>query len=424
MFPYDTLIGKESAAVERELLQVSGALATTCEQATGWLSGRLAPRGPVAADRSVSLVYKTLWAFESIGCTDQAFRLLDWLSENALRDSGDLYFAEEPEFERDGLRGYRQYVILATAGRVGHRLASEPRVLERMRQYQDPASGAGCLFVGTESGSPEYPDHCVAGYTAFLGECALAVGELEIAEAAADALVAIIDQNAPFFADGRFFYTTDRTGKLLTEHTPATAWAVLVDHRSGSQFGWIVGACMAFLADFYDAMACAPDVDLARAARYLNAALVLADFENGAPLETYFYPSKCKIAWGAGRLLSVLASHDLLTVPLADNLYRMGKRTFVYTFAGNQRSDGSWPACFFPTDATGPEAAFDYRVIKGLDALPEPAGYVSKTCGILSDVEITAEFLAEMTYLREGLDTALLAAAASPRIGDTDGSIV
>ncbi len=416
MFPYDTLIGKQPVAVGRELAQLDEALRVAREQATSWLTGRLAPAGPVTAVRNVSIAYKTVWAYESQGRVEEATRVLDWLHANALRDSGDLYFDEETEFERIGLRGYRMYVIAGSAGRLGHPLASDERLVARMRQYQDPATGAGCLFVGDDPSSPEYGDQCYAGYAGFIGEYALAIGDRTMAKDAAGWLLSVIEQNASAMTEGRFYYTTDRTGKLITELTPEGAWAGAVDHATASQFGWVVGACMAFLIDYYDAI-----VDEAgradEASRVLDAALRLVAFEDGAPLESYFYPSKCKIAWGAGRLLTVLARRGELTDLRADKLYRMGKRTFAYTFAGNQRPDGSWPECFFPLDATGPEAAFDYRMLKGVSALPSPEGYESPTCGILGDIEITAEFLAEMNYFHDGVRDGLLASAAAPAAG-------
>ena len=105
---------------------------------------------------------------------------------------------------------------------------------------------------------------------------------------------------------------------------------------------------MVFVADLYDTMRDQWGFDVEETQEYLDAAIALLDFEDTMPLYTYFFPSKCKVAWGTGALLRVLLKYGLGSQEQLDQLYRANKRVFVYTFLGSQLPDGSWPPVNYP----------------------------------------------------------------------------
>ncbi len=103
--PYDHLSTKPPDQVLRDLDQLDSALSVVTERGLAWLDSQFVPAGPIMRERSVSLVYKVVWAFsESERHRSRAGVLLDWLQEEAIQASGDIYFPEEPEAERDGTR--------------------------------------------------------------------------------------------------------------------------------------------------------------------------------------------------------------------------------------------------------------------------------------------------------------------------------
>jgi hypothetical protein len=208
-------------------------------------------------------------------------------------------------------------------------------------------------------------------------------------------------------AEGTFYTLTDRHGRLITEVGPGERIFKTVNNWDANQMGWNVGCAMAFLGNLYDTMLERWGFDAQAAQPYLDAALALVDFEDTMPVYTYYYPSKCKIVWGAGVLLRVLLKHSLGSEALFDKLYRVAKRVFVLTFLGSQRPDGSWPALHYPLTDDAPELQFDYRVLKGLALPPIDRIAESTTSSFLPAVEITGEFLGEIGAMIEGLELLL-----------------
>jgi len=139
----------------------------------------------------------------------------------------------------------------------------------------------------------------------------------------------------------------------------------------------------------------------------MQAAEALAGFEDRMPLYTYFFPSKCKVEWGAGAMLRVLFKHGLGHEALYDKLYRACKRVLVYTFLHSQLPDGSWAAMFYPLSNVVPEINMDYRVLKGLRLNPADDFPGNATSSWLPAVEITGEFLGEIAAFVEGAEALL-----------------
>ncbi len=162
----------------------------------------------------------------------------------------------------------------------------------------------------------------------------------------------------------------------------------------------MVGCVAAFLTDLVSRGTAPSSASLEA---YWEAAVELMAFEDRMPIETYYFPSKCKVAWGAGRLLEEVAKLDPLPVALADQLYRIGRRTFQHTMLGTMRPNGTWGDVFYPLLPSGPEVDFDYRTLAGISALPDSTGYKSETACLLPGIEVTGEFLAELLYLQRGV---------------------
>jgi hypothetical protein len=406
VFPYDTLVGKRPEAVAAEIAQLQTSLALTVERGTAWLIDRIEPSGPVASEPSVSLVYKTLWALTTVpGHQESATQLLDWLQAHAVRDTGDIFFPEEPAAERDDTRGYRQATILRCAATLEHPLSQDAAVSRRMRNYQSAVSGGAFVYIGEDAKSPDYPDDCNVGDTAFLGEYGLADDDQEVALGAGRWLLSVIQQNAEPMKKGRFYWHTDGAGTIITAVRPEDEITHIVRRDRANQMGWVIGCGIAFLADLYDTLRGSwSQAD--EATPYLDAALALLAFEDEMPYESYFYPSKCKVAWGAGVLSKVLIKHGLASEELLDKIYRAGKRSYLYTFLGTQRADGSWSDVYYPSSSGGPEVDFDYRLATDINCLPvDPdAPYESATGAVLNGIEITGEFIAELEYLKQGIE--------------------
>ena len=175
----------------------------------------------------------------------------------------------------------------------------------------------------------------------------------------------------------------------------------VVDTRSPKQEFWQVGTTMAYLAVMYDVMCRRWKDDESRARPYLDAALALLEFESTMPLDTYLWPSKCKVAWGAGELLRVLTEHGIAMGEAVEQAYQATERTAIFTFLDNQRADGSWSFMHYPLSEQIPELEFSYKPLKGsVWATPTPIDG-SETIFLPSE-EITGEFTAEMCYAVRG----------------------
>jgi hypothetical protein len=409
VFPYDTLKGKDRDAVYSELRQIAEATRITVDRGCAWLLEQMSPAGPILRDRNMTYLYKPTWAFGATGRTSTLTRLLDWCEENALQPNGDLFFPEEPGPMRDGSRLYRAVTIMRNAHSVGHALAGNTLVEERLHQYQDPTTGAVYPYIGENPERPEFPDRCNVLECTFFGEYAIAAGSREAATSAGRWLLSIIRQNEDFMAEqGLFYWTARGDGTLDTEVGPGEEYNKVLRNQPTLQAnypGWVTGCCIAFLSDLYDALLTQWSAPEDEASPYLDSAQKLAGYEALMPLETYLFPSKCKVAWGAGRLLSVLLAHESRDEDAIDNAYRIGKRTYLYTFLGNRFATGGWGPEYYPLSSEAPEIAYDYRIMEGLSALPVDEGAEkSDTSLFLSAAEISGENTAELQYFALGIN--------------------
>ena len=407
--PYETLIGKSKGTIIRELEQLIGAAEITLVQGGHWMIGQRAPIGPVMRERDISYVYKCIWGLYAAGM-DRYYvtEMLDWLYENSLQPNGDFFFPEAPPDHRIDTRIYRVLTFLKYAALMDHPMVHDPKVMQRVLQYQDAGTGGCYYYIGEDPNELSLPDFVAVGDTAFLGEFTLAADMKDEALKAGDWMLKMVQDNQPHMRDEGVFYTlTNRDGELITDVGPGEKILKTVNNWDANQMGWNIGCALVFLADLYDTMREKWGYGPAETQKYLDAALSLVDFEDTMPLYTYFYTSKCKVVWGTGTLLRVLLKYGLGTAEQIEKLYRVSKRVFVYTFLPTQLPDGSWAADHYPLSDDSPELQFDQRVLKGLALNPAEEMEGSTTCSFLPAVEATGEILGEIGAMVEGLKSLL-----------------
>jgi hypothetical protein len=295
-------------------------------------------------------------------------------------------------------------LFLKYAALMDHPMIRDEKVMKRIRQYQDMATGGCFYYIGEDPANPVWPDFIDVGNTAFFGELCLALDlRNEALRAGAWMLKLVQDNGVHMSGEGTFYCLTDRQGQLVTDVKPGEVIFKTVNNRDSNQMGWNIGCCMAFLADLYHAMREKWGYKTEDSRPYLDAALRLTDFENSMPLVTYFYPSKCKVIWGAAALLGVLLKHGLGSETEFDKLYRICKRVFLFTFLGTQLPEGGWPGLHYPLTDDAPELQFDYRVLKGLTLYPREQIVGSSSSSYLPPTEVTGEILGEIGAMVEGL---------------------
>ena len=176
----------------------------------------------------------------------------------------------------------------------------------------------------------------------------------------------------------------------------------IVDTGSPKQEFWHVGTSMAYLAVLYDVLRTQWDCSEQKARPYLDAALALLGIEATMPLDTYLWPSKCKVGWGAGELLRVLVQHSLGDEGTIEKAYRAAERVAIFTFMGNQLPSGGWAPMHYPLSELIPEMAFSYKPLKGA-AWPPPERIDGSQTIWLPGEEITGEFLGEMKCIERSV---------------------
>src|SRR5205823_2714079 len=98
--------------------QFAGAMRITLDRARDWLRGQMAPEGPILRERSLSFVYKPIWGLSSLGEEQLLRTMLDWVEEQALQPTGDIFLPEEEGLGRDAFRHYRMVTMLRCAAEV------------------------------------------------------------------------------------------------------------------------------------------------------------------------------------------------------------------------------------------------------------------------------------------------------------------
>ena len=380
-----------------------GAIRISLAQGAAFLTGRVAPYGPIAREQNVSYVYKATWGMYASG-VDHALiaRLLDWTEREALRPNGDFYFPSEPPEYKDFQRVYRPMTFGKVAAWIGHPIIRKPLVLDRILQYWHKPSGGCFHYIGDDPKRVEEQPTLGTLNTSFFGHLMVALDMREQAVSAGDWMRHWVELNRPHAAEGRLYSQVTRDGRLVTDVGPGERIGKVVDRYHPQQEGWQLGTTMAYLVVLYEAMRTRWNYDEKRARPYLDAAIELLDFESTAALDTYLWPSKCKVAWGAGDLLRVLVGHGLGSEELIETAYRVAERVAVFTFMDNQLPTGGWAPMHYPFDSDIPEVHFSYKPLKGTVHVPPEPIPGSKTIFLPAE-EITGEFLGEMKSVEQGV---------------------
>lgn len=383
--------------------QVLGAARVALTAGGNFLTSRLAPDGPIMSQRNLSYIHKTTWGLYAAGVDHGVVaRLLDWAYDEAFRPTGDFFFPEEGPEYKDYQRVYRPLNFCRVAVWIDHPLIRRQQVLDRILQYQHEPSGGVFHYIGDDPAKPEPPPSMGTLNTTFFGQLMLTLDNRERALAVGDWVRRWVEANRQPMAEGKLYTQVTPEGKLVTDFLPNEKISKVVDLVDPKQEFWNVGTAMAYLADLYDAMRKRWWYSHDQAAPYLDAALELLDFELRMPLSTYFWPSKCKVGWGAGELLRVLVENGVGTPDQREKAYQAGERTMVLTFLGNQLASGGWPPMHYPLTNDVPEMAFNYKVLGDHVSVPIHPIKGSKAI-FLSSVEITAEFLGEIKGFEEGV---------------------
>jgi len=380
-----------------------GAIRVCLARGGQFLTSRIAPNGPILKEPNLNYVHKSSWGMYAAGVGHQTIaRLLDWVQQEALRENGDFYIPGEPPEYKDLQRVYRPLTFGKVAAWIDHPVIRQPRVIDRILQYQHGPSGGVFNYIGEEFG--EVREQAVVGSlnTTFFGQLMIALEMREQALAAGEWVWQWVDANRSHMARGLLYTQMTPGGELVTQIAPGERIVKVVDNRHPKQEFWQVGTAMAYLVALYDVMRERWDYAEDQARKYLEAALALLDFEATMPLDTYMWISKCKVGWGAGELLRVLVRYGLASPQVIEKAYRVAERVAIFTFLDNQLPDGGWPWFHYPLSDLAPEAAYNYKPLAGTVWVPPERIDTPQTI-FLPGEEISGEFLGEMKPIEEGV---------------------
>jgi len=386
-----------------------GALRISLAQGGQFLVGRVAPNGPILREPNLSYVYKASWGMYAAGVDhDTIARLLDWAQKEALRENGDFYIPGEPPEYKDLQRVYRTATFGKVAAWIGHPVIRQPGVVKRVLQYQHKPSGGVFNYIGDDPNHVEQQPTIGSLNTTFFGHLMIALDMRDEALAAGEWVRAWVDANRRHMAQGLVYTQMTPAGELVTQIGPGERIGKLVDTERPKQEFWHVGTAMAYLAVLYDVMLVQWDEPEEKARPFLDAALALLDFEAMMPLDTYLWPSKCKVGWGVGELMRVLVQHGLGDQETIEKAYACAERVAMFTFLDNQLASGGWAGMHYPLRDDIPEIAYSYKPLKDTLWLP-PERIENPQTIFLPSEEITGEFLGEMKSIEQGLSAWLMA---------------
>ena len=329
--------------------------------------------------------------------------IFNWIERSSLRESGDFYFDEEVPEYKVLQRVYRPMTFLKVAAWIGHRLARNKLVINRILQYQHKSGGV-FHYIGDKPDVTEEQPNIGSLNTTFFGHLMVALGIKERALKAGEWVLNFVKANEDYMKKGMMYTQMTPEGDLITDVKPGEKIVKILDNKDPKQEFWHVGTCMAYLATLYDVMKENWGYSETSAKPFLEAALQLLEFEKTMPLYTYLWPSKCKVGWGAGELLRVLVKHEKGTRKEIDEAYHIARLVAVFTFMDNQLPNGGWSCMHYPLDERAPEIKFEYKPLKGIVNVPQQPIPNSKTIFLPAE-EITGEFVGEMKAIEDGVYT-------------------
>ena len=388
----------------RNLWHVLGATRTSLIEGGNWLVSRIYPTGPILHERDLNFIYKGVWGMHAAGVHPSVLtKCFRWIEKTALKPNGDFYFEEEPEYHKIGLRGYRLFTILKVAAWVNDQLAHNNLILDRLMQYQDPSGGV-YDYIGERSEKIENPvTRFTALNTSFFGHTMIALDRKDAAIKAGEWLRRFVEANVKHMREKGVMYTeSDMQGNLKLQFADPDSILGTVNLVDAKQEFWQVGVVMSYLAQLYDVMRTRWGYNETETQPLLKMALELNEFESRMPLYTYRYPSKCKVAWGAGELLRVLCKYHLGTQNQIEKALNATTNTIITTFIDNQLPNGSWSCDHYVVNKKDLEYQFEYKPLKGLVNIPTYPLPGTKT-SFIEPEELAGEFLGEMKAGEEGI---------------------
>jgi len=390
---------------EIELNQLKNLLCAvrTCLQKGGnYLVNRITPNGPIMNERCLEYIHKPCWGMYVAGVDRKTVgRMLDWTKDNALHPNGDLYFSEESLAYRNRQRVYRALTLLKIAAWIDHPLSRNELVINRILQYQHKSGGV-FNYVGEDPNKVEEQPFIGSLDTSFFGHLMVALARKKEAIRAGEWIKRFVEANQDYILrEGRMYTNVTLEGELVTEVKKGERYTKTVDNANPKQEFWQVGTSMAYLAVLYDAMRQDWGCSEQDAQPFLKAALTLLNFEATMPLYTYYWPSKCKVAWGAGELLRILVKYGG-TEDQIEKASKIAKLVAVHTFIDHQLGNGGWPPMHYPLSDNEPAVEYDYHPLYDLVNVPCHAISGSNTIFLPAEA-ITGEFLGEIRSVELGI---------------------
>lgn len=391
----------------REIEHLLSAIKVSIQRGGNFLLNRLAPYGPIMHEPNLDYIHKATWGMYASGVDhDIIAQLIDWAMDNALQPNGDLYFhSEGPEY-KILQRLYRPLNFGKVAVWIGHRMMKNELILNRILQYQH-TSGGVFHYIGDDPKKVEMQQTIGSLNTTFFGHLMIALDIKDRAIMAGDWVCKWVQANKEsMLQDGSLYTNMTPDGHLVKDFKPGNKITSVVDYKDTKQEFWHPGTAMAYLSVLYEKMIQDWGYAEENAQRYLDNALLLLEFEKNMPLHTYFWPSKCKVGWGAGELLRILVKFKKGSEEQIETAYNVAKKVAIYTFMDNQLPNGGWSCMHYPLSELAPEIKFDYKPLNGLVNVPDHRIEGSQTI-FLPGEEITGEFLGEMKSIQLGLEELL-----------------
>ncbi|MGQ9513943.1 MAG: hypothetical protein ACUVTL_02655 [Thermoproteota archaeon] len=393
----------KSEHMVRELDHLIRAINISIQQGGSFLMNRLAPYGPIMREPNLSYVHKASWGMYAAGIDQKViWRLIDWAIDKGLRSNNDFYIeGEGPEY-RVVQRVYRPLTFGKIAAWIGHPMFEHEGILDRILQYQHKSGGV-FNYIGEDPEHVEEQSAIGSLNTTFFGHLMLALDMKREALRAGDWVRNLVEKNVKSMKESGTMYTQmTPDGKLVTDVREGERIAKIVDNKNPKQEFWQVGTAMAYLCVLYEIMRERWGYTEGAAEPYLKSALDLMEFEDTMPLETYIWPSKCKVGWGAGELLRILVKYGVASRKYVEMALKACIRVATFTFVDNQLPSGGWSCMHYPLSELSPEIKFDYKPLKGVVNVPDRRIEGSNTIFLPAE-EITGEFLGEMRAIEKGL---------------------
>ena len=398
---------KHKEDIINDMEHLLGAIRVSMQHGGSFLASRRAPYGPIMREPNLSYIHKAAWGMYAAGVEhDIIAQLLDWAKANTLQPNGDFYIPSEGDEYKVMQRAYRPLTFGKVAVWINHPIIREEKVLDRILQYQHNSGGV-FNYIGDDPKKIEEQPTIGSLNTSFFGHLMVALDMKDRAIKTGDWLCRLVQANKDNILEKGVLYTNmTPEGKLVTDIKPGGKISGMVDANDPKQEFWHIGTIMAYLAVLYEKMRDSWGFREDQVQTYLDNALILLDFEDTMPLYTYLWLSKCKVGWGAGELLRILAKYKKGTQEQMEKAYRAAKNVAIFTFIDNQLPNGGWSCMHYPLSELVPEMAFNYKPLKGIVNVPDHRIENSETI-FLPGEEITGEFLGEMKAIQMGIEEAL-----------------